>query len=165
MLATESFDVVVSINGIIVFPSVQRGLEEAYRLAKVGGRIVLTAFNQPLQFNVFRYGLAAVHRHLNPSWIPIFPSWLTSLGGAECMEGAMRALGLKDVRSVVVRSAFRIALDDEVSVRWLYSLMRQWLTPHFGVDSVNSIISDIVRETIEKDNGAEADGILSCGTK
>lgn len=58
--ADATFDVVVSLNGVSLFPDVDRGLAEMARVLRPGGRALVAAFGSPSTVEFLGYFLAAL---------------------------------------------------------------------------------------------------------
>lgn len=56
----DTFDVSASMNGVSLFPDMQRGLREMVRVTKSGGRIVILAFGPPTEAEFLTFFLEAI---------------------------------------------------------------------------------------------------------
>jgi ubiquinone/menaquinone biosynthesis C-methylase UbiE len=99
-LHRDSFDLVASEFGVMLFPDLPQGLREMTRVAKPGGRVVVIAFASPMQVEFLRFFVAAVQAVVPgftgpPTHPPPLPFQLQD---PETFRGEMIKAGLKDVR-------------------------------------------------------------------
>lgn len=99
-LPAESFDVVGSQFGVMLFPDMPRGIAEMARVTKPGGRVLVTAFGDPREVDFFAFFLDAVRAvrpaFTGPSMDP--PPLPFQLRDPERLRGELAAAGLREVR-------------------------------------------------------------------
>lgn len=59
-LEDDTFDVSASMNGVSLFPDMQRGLREMMRVTKPGGRVLILAFGPPTEAEFITFFLEAM---------------------------------------------------------------------------------------------------------
>lgn len=109
-LENDTFDMVVSEFGVMLFPDLPRGLCEMARVTKPGGRVVVVAFGSPMKIEFFQFFIRAVQSAV-PGFTgpPMDPLPLPfQVQDPEKLRREMINAGLKDVRD---------QRGDEVSVR------------------------------------------------
>lgn len=99
-LQRDSFDVVASEFGVMLFPDLPQGLREMTRVTKPGGRVVVVAFGSPMQVEFLRFFVGAVQAVVPdftgpPTHPPPLPFQLQD---PENFRRQMISVGLKDVR-------------------------------------------------------------------
>ena len=98
-LDDDSFDVVGSQFGVMLFPDMPKGVAEMARVAKPGGRVLLIAFGdvRKVEFFVFlARGIQAVRPDFRPPLDP--PPLPFQLQDPERLRREFTCVGLKDVR-------------------------------------------------------------------
>jgi ubiquinone/menaquinone biosynthesis C-methylase UbiE len=99
-LAGDSFDIVASEFGVMLFPDLPRGLREMVRVAKPGGRVVVVALGSPEKIEFFRFFIraiqAAVPGFAGPPMDP--PPLPFQLQNPEKLQRELVRAGLRDVR-------------------------------------------------------------------
>ena len=106
-----SFDVSVSILGLIFFPDLQRGMSELRRVLRPGGRGAVVCWGDMQKLQLMSAVLDAV-RTVMPAFQPAgMPVW-ARLMGAEALRDQMQAAGFRDVQVTTVTRALQIAAPD-----------------------------------------------------
>ncbi len=100
----SSFDAVVSMFGWFMFPDRARGLAEFRRVVREGGRVLVTSWAPPDRNLVLGAGMAALREALPDLPRPAGP--LPTQIPDVCAE-ELRAAGLADVSTTIVRSSIR----------------------------------------------------------
>ena len=99
-LENDTFDMVASEFGVMLFPDLPRGLSEMARVTKPGGRVVVIAFGSPLKIEFFQFFIravqAAVPGFTGPPMDP--PPLPFQVQDPEKLRQEMVKAGLKDVR-------------------------------------------------------------------
>lgn len=97
--ADDAFDVVVSLNGVSVFPDLSAGVREAVRVTRPGGTVLVAAFGPLPEAEFVSFLLAAVRAVLPdagpPPQHPLPPFRLSQPGA---MQRTLTQAGLHDVR-------------------------------------------------------------------
>jgi ubiquinone/menaquinone biosynthesis C-methylase UbiE len=99
-LEDESFDMVASEFGVMLFPDLPRGLREMARVTKSGGRVVVVAFGSPAKIEFFNFFIRAVQAAV-PGFTgpPMDPLPLPfQVQDPEKLRQEMVNAGLKEVR-------------------------------------------------------------------
>ena len=99
-LEDDSFDMVASEFGVMLFPDLPRGLREMARVAKPGGRVVVVAFGSPTKIEFLGFFIRAI-RAAVPDFAgpPLEPPPLPfQVQDPEKLRREMVTAGLKDVR-------------------------------------------------------------------
>lgn len=99
-LENDTFDMVVSEFGVMLFPDLPRGLREMARVTKPGGRVVVVAFGSPMKIEFFQFFIRAVQSAV-PGFTgpPMDPLPLPfQVQDPEKLRREMINAGLKDVR-------------------------------------------------------------------
>jgi ubiquinone/menaquinone biosynthesis C-methylase UbiE len=99
-LEDDSFDIVASEFGVMLFPDLPRGLREMARVTKPGGRTVVVAFGAPAKIEFFTFFIRAVQAAV-PGFTgpPMDPLPLPfQVQDPEKLRREMVKAGLKDVR-------------------------------------------------------------------
>jgi ubiquinone/menaquinone biosynthesis C-methylase UbiE len=99
-LENDTFDVVASEFGVMLFPDLPRGLREMARVTKPGGRAVVVAFGSPMKIEFFSFFIRAVQAAV-PGFTgpPMDPLPLPfQVQDPEKLRREMVNAGLKDVR-------------------------------------------------------------------
>lgn len=106
--ADASFDVAVSIVGVIFFPDIGKGIAELKRVLKPGGRGVVVCWGEPEQFDMMRYLLQAVQTAVPDFALPTqTPVW-SRLCGTESLVSAMQMAGFTQVEVTPMQGCLEI---------------------------------------------------------
>ena len=99
-LADDSFDMVASEFGVMLFPDLPRGLREMVRVAKPGGRVVMVALGSPMKIEFLQFFIRALQAVVPGfSGPPMDPLPLPfQVQDPEKLRREMVSAGLKDVR-------------------------------------------------------------------
>lgn len=96
----NSFDVVGSQFGVMLFPDMPRAIKEMVRVAKHGGRVLLTVYGNPEEIEFFRFFVSAIQVAIpsfsGPSMDP--PPLPFQLQNPEKLRNEMISAGLTQVR-------------------------------------------------------------------
>lgn len=108
-LDDDSFDIVASEFGVMLFPDMPRGLGEMVRVAKPGGQVVVVALGSPSKIEFFSYFMraiqAAVPDFAGPPMDP--PPLPFQLQDPERLHREMVDAGLKEVRVEETREGIK----------------------------------------------------------
>ena len=100
LLKDDSFDVVGSQFGVMLFPDMPRGLREMARVTKPGGRVLMTVYGDPGKIEFFAFFVrsiqAAVPGFTGPPMNP--PPLPFQLKDPERLRRELSDAGLQDVR-------------------------------------------------------------------
>lgn len=99
-LENDTFDIVASEFGVMLFPDLPRGLREMARVTKPGGRMVVVTLGSPTKIEFFRFFIRAVQAAV-PGFTgpPMDPLPLPfQVQDPEKLRREMVSAGLKDVR-------------------------------------------------------------------
>jgi pimeloyl-ACP methyl ester carboxylesterase/ubiquinone/menaquinone biosynthesis C-methylase UbiE len=99
-LADNSFDIVGSQFGVMLFPDMPKGISEMVRVARPGGRVLLHAYADPHQIEFLGFLIRAV-QSVRPNFNgpPMDPPLLEfQLADPERLRGEFAGAGLKDIR-------------------------------------------------------------------
>jgi ubiquinone/menaquinone biosynthesis C-methylase UbiE len=99
-LENDTFDMVASEFGVMLFPDLPRGLREMVRVTKPGGHVVVVAFDSPMQIEFFQFSIRAVQFAVTGfTGPPMDPLPLPfQVQDPEKLRWEMVNAGLKDVR-------------------------------------------------------------------
>lgn len=106
----ESFDLVTSVFGVMLFPDWRAGLREMVRVARTGGACAIVTWKHPdgAAINLL---LARLRRELFPEKpIPLGPEGMLHLLQPGALLKAMQQAGLHDIRVQEVSHAFELQL-------------------------------------------------------
>jgi len=96
----NSFDMVGSQFGVMLFPDMPKGISEMARVVKPGGRVLMSAFGDPRKVEFFAFFMRAIHS-VRPEFTgpPMDPPPLPfQLQDPERLRKEFTAAGLKDVK-------------------------------------------------------------------
>jgi SAM-dependent methyltransferase len=99
-LADDSFDMVGSQFGVMLFPDMPRGIREMARVVRPGGRVPMTVFGDPHKIEFFGFFVRAI-QSVRPDFTgpPMDPPPLPfQLRDPERLRGELAAAGLKDIK-------------------------------------------------------------------
>lgn len=114
-LADDSFDIVISRFGLMLFPNPLKGLKEMYRVLKPGGRKAAMVFTTPDKTPCFSEPAMIAVRHANvPPPQPGQPS-LFALGAPGLLEEKFRAAGFQNITTRIISAP--IKLDSATDMR------------------------------------------------
>jgi ubiquinone/menaquinone biosynthesis C-methylase UbiE len=98
-LADDSFDIVGSQFGVMLFPDMPRGVREMARVSKPGGRVLLHAYGDPHQIDFLRFLIGAV-QSVRPEFNgppADHPPLEFQLADPQRLRKEFAATGLKDI--------------------------------------------------------------------
>ena len=99
-LKDNTFDIVGSQFGVMLFPDMPRALREMVRVTKPGGRVLMNVFGNPQKVEFFAFFVGAIQAILpeftGPSMDP--PPLPFQLQDPETLQKEMTTAGLKEVR-------------------------------------------------------------------
>lgn len=110
----NAFDAVVCGYGIMHTPEPDRALAEMYRVARSGGRVVLSVWERPLPTNGFGliFGAIKAHGRLDVP-LPHGPDFF-QFGDPESLRAALTELGLKDVEATTIAQAWKFERSSDL---------------------------------------------------
>ena len=104
----ESFDAVISRNGLMFLPHLDRALAEVRRVLRPGGRVAAVVFSTPERSPFFSLPVGVIRRRLGlPAPQPGQPGPF-SLGADGVLADAFTAAGFADVRIEAVSTPWRM---------------------------------------------------------
>ena len=99
-LENDTFDMVASQFGVMLFPDLLRGLREMVRVAKPGGRVVVVAFGSPAKVEFLDFFIRAIRTAIPEfTGLPMDPPPLPfQVSDPGTLRSRMSSAGLRDVR-------------------------------------------------------------------
>jgi SAM-dependent methyltransferase len=100
-----SFDVGVSVLGLIFFPDISKGLSELRRVLRPGGRAAVVCWGDVRRLELVTLALSAVRDAAPGFALPAGPPPWARMAGGDIVRGRLEAAGFSDVEvTTVVRS-------------------------------------------------------------
>lgn len=112
----QSFDAVICQMGLMLFANPQKGLSEAYRVLKFGGRYAAIVFTTPDKSPWLAIPAKIALEHANRPMPPRGTLGLFALGNQEQLEGLMREAGFTDIVSHTMMQPIQLKSAVECSV-------------------------------------------------
>lgn len=113
-IAADTFDLVGSQFGVMLFPDMPKGIREMRRVARPGGRVLVHAYGDPSRIEFLGFLVGAI-RSVRPEFDgpPQDPPPLEfQLSDPERLRGELHAAGLRDVRVETVTEATEFESGD-----------------------------------------------------
>ena len=107
------FDAVVMSLCLLHLPNAERGVAEAFRVLKPGGRFAATVWAKPERNPAFQIILGAIERHGTKVDLPPGPSFFR-FADAEETERVLRAAGFVEPQMQIVPQYWRLASPDDL---------------------------------------------------
>lgn len=124
----NSFDVAISLFGLMFFPDRAAGFRELYRVTKPGGRAAVVTWSCMDRLQFLQVVMGALREAVPEFPPPTKPPLMLSLQDPEVLEAEMEAAGFDEIRVVTVTHAWSFSNPEEVfeglpSVSPTFSLM------------------------------------------
>lgn len=152
-LEDDTFDVVGSQFGVMLFPDMPRGIREMARVAKSGGRVLMTVYGPPEKIDFFSFFISALQRAVpHFSGPPIDPPPLPfQLQDPQRLHQELENAGLRDIRVETLTEELRFECGDDLW-NWLVNsnpiprMMLADLNPTHGqITKLKRTLDDLVR--------------------
>ena len=101
-VADESFDVSVSVLGLIFFPDIQKGLREMKRVLRPGGRAAVVCWGNPDNFMLKTLVMRSVMTVVPEFQVPSEPPVWARLSGAEMVARTLDRAGFENSEVVTM---------------------------------------------------------------
>lgn len=125
-LADASFDVTVSIFGVMLFPDWRAGLREMARVTKPGGAGLIATWKHPFGAATSLL-LAEMRAELFPGLTGLKPfGGMETLRDPERLTAEMEAVGFGDVKVAESSHDFRLKLGPDLDVETLFGFSPHW---------------------------------------
>lgn len=128
----QSFDAVVCQIGLMLFANPQKGVSEAYRVLKSGGRYAIIVFTTPDKSPWLAIPAKIALEHANRLMPPPGTPGIFALGNQERLEGLMREAGFTDIESRTMMQPIQLGSAEECSM-----LVRE------TAGAINGILADL----------------------
>jgi ubiquinone/menaquinone biosynthesis C-methylase UbiE len=112
----QSFDAVICQIGLMLFANPQKGLSEAYRVLKPGGRYAAIVFTTPDKSPWLAIPAKIALEHANRPMPPPGTPGLFALGDQDRLEGLMREVGFTDIESHTMMQPLQLESAAECTV-------------------------------------------------
>ncbi|MGE5402709.1 MAG: class I SAM-dependent methyltransferase [Ignavibacteriales bacterium] len=103
----RSFDISVSVLGVIFFPDIKKGLSEMKRVLRPGGRSTVVCFSELGKFGMMVEMEKAI-RSVIPDFRPPEESIANRMVGADSLKNAMEGAGYKNVKVRLTTHSFKL---------------------------------------------------------
>jgi ubiquinone/menaquinone biosynthesis C-methylase UbiE len=153
-LADNSFDLVGSQFGVMLFPDMPKGIREMVRTARHGGRILLIAYGDPRRIEFLSFLIGAIQA-VRPDYagLPMDPPPLPlQLREPERLREEFTAAGLRDVRIETITETLEFRTGNEL---WGWLVWSNPIVEHvlgsLGIanderDAIQNRLDQMVRE-------------------
>lgn len=147
----NSFDVVGSQFGVMLFPDVSRGIREMARVTRSGGRVFIHAYGNPHEIEFLGFLVAAV-RSVRPEFDgpPVDPPPLEfQLADPDRLRAELVAAGLSDVQVETVTEVTEYRSGDDL---WEWLICSNPIVERVlgGMLDLSGAERDVVRESLER---------------
>ncbi|WP_101256828.1 class I SAM-dependent methyltransferase [Streptomyces barkulensis] len=169
-LEDDAFDLSASLNGVSLFPDLERGLAEMARVTRPGGTVLVAAFGSPQDAEFIAWTLGALRAAVpgfagmpaNPPPLPF------RLADPNRFSAVLREAGLvgESVHRTVTDTFFASAAELLDTVRSSHPLGARWVTGLTGSQAaeVRRILEGMLRERSGGAPGAVLHTALNIGT-
>ena len=164
----ESFDVVVSVFGLIFFPDRARGFSEMQRVLRPGGRAVVTAWSQPDRVPLVSEWGEAARRAIPDLPPPVEDPPVFSLKDPARFRREMEDAGFRDVRVAPLTKAFTPGTPERYFDTFLPAspVFSQMMAGRLDrLPDVRRAFVDLLRERYGDDVRMENEALLGLGRK
>ena len=103
-----SFDVSVSILGLIFFPDIPKGLAELRRVLREGGRAAIVCWSDPSNLQLMTLVVRSIQKIVPEFQPPAAPPAWARLAGAVMLNDQMRQAGFREVTVVTLTRSLQI---------------------------------------------------------
>lgn len=167
-LDDDTFDLAVSMNGVSLFPDLERGLAELVRVTRRGGTVGLVTFGPLSEVEFVAFPLAAL-RAAAPDTMPAPPDPMPPfrLADAGVLQAALEGLGLQAVTvdTIIWEQAFSSAddlLDMVMSSNPIAGQLTADLRPEQFVQA-RQVLDGMLRERSSGEAGAVLQATMRLG--
>jgi ubiquinone/menaquinone biosynthesis C-methylase UbiE len=157
-LADNSFDIVGSQFGVMLFPDMPKGISEMVRVAKTGARVLLHAYGDPLQIEFLDFlihAIQSVRPHFNGP--PMDPPLLEfQLANPERLRREFAGAGLKDIRIETITETTEFQGGDELWdwVVWSNPIVEHVLSSLNLTNDETGVVKQALETTVRRRAGS-----------